>query len=333
MGSLKLQKKDFLSREMRHLPLIDVDSRLKRYKSFIRQELRDKGLAFDFHLWVSDEWFCPDGVPGFALPFYLFHPELMEIQKDELGFVDGKNEEEILKLMRHELGHAIDNAYGLRAHPRRQQVFGSPKKDYPSQYQPKPYSKNYVHYLGDHYAQSHPDEDFAETFAYWLDPHKNVRFLKGSPQVEAKFQVMNTMIREIRHKKPKLKNSFRIEPIEKNRTVLASHYRQLKNERRNSAVRRLDHDLKSTFFMNSKRQACYSLARFLKKKKKEHSEQISKREGVFKYEATWGLEKIIDRAEKLKIEAPLPELEKKTDSLLKRNFRYLKNEDQLKIYL
>ncbi len=333
MGNLKTDHHIFLSSELRKLPLFDVDSRLRHYKKKIRQELRDKGVAFDFHLWVSEEWFCPDGVPGFALPFYLFNEDLMEIQKDQLGFVDGRNDNEILKLMRHELGHAIDNAYGLRANLERQRLFGSSREKYPHNYQPKPYSKNYIHYLGDHYAQSHPDEDFAETFAYWLDPDKKNTSYNLSPLVREKLDLMNRMIREIRHRKPRLKNRFRVEPIEKNKTLLSVYYRKLKGERRYSVIRRLDHDLQSTFLLKAQSLSSYSLAQYLKSTKEALSQEISKSEGVYKYEARWGVEKIIARAERLEIKAPLHELENKSRSLLKRNFRYLKDKDQLKIHL
>ena len=41
-------------------------------------------------------------------------------------------------------------------------------------YNPNPWSRDYVRYLHRtgmyHYAQKHPDEDWAETFAVWLDP-------------------------------------------------------------------------------------------------------------------------------------------------------------------
>ena len=84
--------------------------------------------------------------------------------------VEGGDPESCLKILRHEVGHAIDNAYQLRRRPTRRRLFGTPATPYPEYYTPKPYSKSFVQHLDHWYAQSHPDEDFAETFAVWLDP-------------------------------------------------------------------------------------------------------------------------------------------------------------------
>ncbi len=84
--------------------------------------------------------------------------------------VEGGQEETCLRILRHEAGHAIDNAYQLRRRPTRRRLFGNPDIEYPEYYTPKPYSKSFVQHLDHWYAQSHPDEDFAETFAVWLDP-------------------------------------------------------------------------------------------------------------------------------------------------------------------
>ena len=123
--------KSYYDLALKELPLFDVEKRLFSYQSQLQKELKARGLHFDFHIWVSDEWFCPDGVPGFAVPFYLFNKKLMKIHKQETGLVEGRTDREILRLMRHELGHAIDNAFGLKKNKQRQLVFGTSKADYP----------------------------------------------------------------------------------------------------------------------------------------------------------------------------------------------------------
>ena len=122
------------------------------------------------HYWLSDEWFTPDGVPGVAIPFYLAHPRLAKLELAQMLEVEGGDPESCLRILRHEAGHAIDNAYQLRRRPTRRRLFGTPDTPYPEYYTPKPYSKSFVQHLDHWYAQSHPDEDFAETFAVWLDP-------------------------------------------------------------------------------------------------------------------------------------------------------------------
>lgn len=133
-------------------------------------ELANKGIHFRPHIWVSDDWFCPDGISGFAVPFWLLDPKLIEQEKRARGFCEGEDKKECMMLLRHECGHAIDNAFELFECEERTQLFGNFFTPYPKSYGPRPYSKKYVHHLKDHYAQSHPAEDWAETFAVWLTP-------------------------------------------------------------------------------------------------------------------------------------------------------------------
>ena len=136
---------------------------------------RARADAFQPHFWLSAEWFSPDGVPGVAIPFYLAHPRLKRLERAQMLEVEGGTPEWCMKILRHEAGHAFDNAYKLRQRRRRQQIFGPSYMQYPEYYLPKPYSKSFVLHLDSWYAQSHPDEDFAETFAVWLNPEADWR--------------------------------------------------------------------------------------------------------------------------------------------------------------
>jgi hypothetical protein len=75
-----------------------------------------------------------------------------------------------MQLLRHEAGHAFNYAYRLYKRTRWRELFGSFSAPYLKSYAFQPYSRRYVVHLPDSYAQAHPDEDFAETFAVWLDP-------------------------------------------------------------------------------------------------------------------------------------------------------------------
>jgi Putative zinc-binding metallo-peptidase len=133
-------------------------------------ELEARQLRFRPHFWLSNEWFTPDGVPGIAVPFYLAHPRLAKLEMHQMLDVEGGTPEWCMRILRHEAGHAVENAYRLRRLRRRQQVFGRSSDPYPKYYSPRPYSRSFVRHLDVWYAQSHPDEDFAETFAVWLTP-------------------------------------------------------------------------------------------------------------------------------------------------------------------
>src|SRR5437773_3246711 len=154
-----------------HLKLRHSGSLLERIRELYR-ELRQRGIAFRPHFWLAEEWFSPDGVPGIAVPFYLAHPRLAQLELHQMLEVEGGSHDWCMRILRHETGHAIDNAYRLRSRKQRPKIFGEASRRYPEYYTPKPYSKSFVLHLDSWYAQSHPAEDFAETFAVWLGPEE-----------------------------------------------------------------------------------------------------------------------------------------------------------------
>src|SRR6187455_2638693 len=191
----------------------------------LRSELTARGLTgFDPHFWLSAEWFSPDGVPGVAIPFYLAHPRLEKLERAQMLEVEGGTPSWCMKILRHEAGHAIDNAYKLRQRLRRQQIFGPSYMQYPAHYQPRPYSKSFVLHLDSWYAQSHPDEDFAETFALWLTPDSDWRGRYTGWRALRKLEYMDELMREIAGKPPRVKTRRTVEPIEKLRMTLRKHY-------------------------------------------------------------------------------------------------------------
>ena len=133
-------------------------------------ELERKRIRFRPHFWLAEEWFSPDGVPGVAIPFYLAHPRLAKLEQQQMFDVEGGTDRGCMRLLRHEAGHAIDTAFRLHRRKIWRQYFGHYKRRYPKYYTPRPQSRRYVLHLDWWYAQSHPTEDFAETFAVWLKP-------------------------------------------------------------------------------------------------------------------------------------------------------------------
>jgi hypothetical protein len=81
--------------------------------------------------------------------------------------------------LRHETGHAINYAFELWKRKDWAQTFGDFRRPYRDVFPANSWSRDYVRYLHRagmyHYAQKHPDEDFAETFAVWLDPSSRWR--------------------------------------------------------------------------------------------------------------------------------------------------------------
>ncbi len=179
----------------------------------VREELKAKGINFHFHFWISDDWFCADGIPGIALPFYLFNKEISKLEKERIGFIEGSTKIECLKLIRHEVGHAIDNAYDLRSCQEREILFGSSTLKYPKEYIRKPFSKSYVKHIRENYAQAHPDEDWAETFAVWLDPKSNWKEKYKNWKALEKLNYVDRTMKSIKGKRPRLKNKDTVDEI------------------------------------------------------------------------------------------------------------------------
>src|SRR5579863_1041720 len=133
------------------------------------QELSGRGVQLRPDCYLGDEWFSPEGMAAIAIPFYLAHPRLKSLESHQMLEVEGGTADWCQRLLRHECGHAVDHAYKFSSAREWQQVFGSPEAEYtPETYRPHPYSKSFVRHLPNWYAQAHPDEDFAETFAVWL---------------------------------------------------------------------------------------------------------------------------------------------------------------------
>ena len=199
----KLDDEALLDLRFNDLGLKLAESPLKPALERLDRELERRGCAFRPHIWLSVEWFCPDGLPGFAIPFYLAHPRLAALERRLMHEVEGGNARWLQRILRHETGHAIDNAYRLRRRKRWKQVFGPATRRYPTRYAPRTTSRNYVMHLGHWYAQSHPSEDFAETFAVWLAPNSTWRVDYEHWHALRKLRYVDELLTEIRSERPR----------------------------------------------------------------------------------------------------------------------------------
>lgn len=158
---------------IRELGLSLETSPVAQYVYELYAELDAKGLHhFRPRCYLSDEWGCPSGEPVIGIPFYLGDPRVANL---EAAINDMESEREIMMFLRHEAGHAFNYAYELYRTPEWHELFGSFRRPYRDDYPFIPFSRDYVRHIGGWYAQKHPDEDFAETFAVWLDPDSHWR--------------------------------------------------------------------------------------------------------------------------------------------------------------
>lgn len=214
-----------------HLRLRDLDAELSldsqplaRRLARLHDELAGRGLTFGPHCWLSEGWFAVDGIPGFAVPFYLAHPRLRRLERRQMHEVVGGTTTWCMKLLRHEAGHAIDAAYRLRYRRDWQSVFGDPRRRYPASYRPRPSSRSYVLHLRNWYAQSHPCEDFAETFAVWLASGSGwKRRYRGWPALE-KLEFVDALMAEVAGRPAILRSRGRLAPLGRLREPLRAYY-------------------------------------------------------------------------------------------------------------
>jgi hypothetical protein len=281
----------------------------------LNTELQARKLACP-HYYLSDEWFTPDGVPGIAIPFYLAHPRLEKLELAQMLEVEGGDEESCLKILRHEAGHAIDNAYQLRRRPTRRRLFGNPHIDYPEYYLPKPYSKSFVQHLDHWYAQSHPDEDFAETFAVWLDPKSMWATRYAGWPAQRKLEYMDRLMRELAGARPKVKSRRLVDPLPRLKKTLAEHYRKKREHYGLDHPDFYDSDLRNLFSSAPEYARNASAARFVRKIRKEVRSTVASFTDSYRYTIDQLLEKIIERCREQNLRLTESEEESKIDFMV-----------------
>jgi hypothetical protein len=221
-----LSEKQLLSLRFCDLKLTIQGTELQDAIERLYRELSMRGISFRPHCWLAQEWFSPDGIPGIAIPFYLAHKRLISLERRFMREVEGGNRNWLMRILRHEAGHAIDSAYRLRRRSRWRSVFGPASLPYPDTYQPRPGSRRFVQHLGAWYAQAHPTEDFAETFAVWLKPHSAWRREYAGWPAFAKLQFIDQLAREIGDQKPQIADRSTVEDVTQETGTLREHYEQ-----------------------------------------------------------------------------------------------------------
>lgn len=279
----------------------------------LSQELEARGIRFRPHFWLSDDWFVPDGVPGVALPFYMAHPRLMRLEENQMLDVEGGTPEDCMRILRHETGHAIENAYGLRRRRRRRQVFGKSSQPYPDYYTPRPYSKSYVLHLDTWYAQSHPDEDFAETFAVWLDPQSMWRERYASWPALKKLEYMDELMREIAGQKPPVTSRARVDPLSRLIKTLRAHYKERRAHYGLEHPHFYDRDLRRLFSAAPEFKGNMTAVAFLGRIRREVRRKVAAWTGEYQYTIDQVLEDMIERCRELGLRLAVPEDQAKLD--------------------
>lgn len=307
---------DILDLRLSDLPIAIEGSWLQERIEQLYAELAARGLSFRPHFWLSAEWFSPDGVPGVAIPFYLAHPRLMRLENAEMLEVEGGEPEWCMKILRHEAGHAFDNAYDLRRRRTRRRIFGSPNIEYPEFYLPKPYSKSFVLHLDSWYAQSHPDEDFAETFAVWLTTGSDWRNRYHDWPALRKLEYVDALMSEVAGRPPINKSRRRVEPLNSLRRTLRSHYQKKREHYGLDHPNFTDKDLRRLFSDDDAFDSNIPAATFIQRIRRDARRLVSEWTGSYQYTIDQVIEDMIDRCRELKLRLKFPEERTKMDFML-----------------
>jgi hypothetical protein len=301
-----LDDEALLDIRMSDLPLA-VEGTLGERTAQLRSELDARGLRFPLNFYIADEWFTPDGATSIAIPFYLAHPRLERLEETQMFEVEGGEREWFMRILRHEAGHAIDNAFKLRLRRQRREVFGSPAEPYPEFYTPRPYSKSFVLHLDSWYAQSHPDEDFAETFAVWLTPNSEWRQRYSGWPAMKKLEYMDALMRSIRDKAPRLENPVEVDPLRKLRKTLRQHYRTKRKHYGVDYPHFYDRDLRRLFSDAPEFSSNTTAAQFLARIRRPARRVVASWTGIYQYTIDQVLEDMIARSRELKLRLAVPE--------------------------
>jgi len=266
-------------------------------------ELERKHIRLRPHFWFSDEWYCPDGIPGVAIPFFLAHPKLKQLEMDFMLEVEGGDPRWCMKLLRHETGHALLNAYKLTQDRGWRKTFGNPNAAYKDTYLPKPYSKRYVINLPGWYAQSHPHEDWAETFAVWLDPRSDWRQRYQHWPAVNKLKYIDMLMQQVADRTPHLRNKLTDYPVEKIKMTLRQFYEEKRQRYGLDSPEFFDVDLRKLFCDKHSLPRGTKASRYLRSVAKPTLHIVEKWTGEYKYRINEVLKDMVKRCDELALHA------------------------------
>jgi hypothetical protein len=247
-GVLGAEQRDLLSRQISDLALKIPGTRLEHLVNELYRELEKAGISFKPKTYLSDEWGCPQGVPVIGIPFYLADPRLCELEGALTGIV-AETDPEVMMCLRHEAGHAFNYAYRLYLKTEWRQTFGPFSRSYQEEYKPRPFSARFVHHIPGWYAQKHPDEDFAETFAVLLTPGLDWLKRYAATPALSKLLYVDGVIRRYGRKPPMVIDEKLDKPVHELKMTLDTWYDSNRNAGRGRLElhRIIDEDLMKLF--------------------------------------------------------------------------------------
>lgn len=299
----RLPDKELLQLRLKDLKVTVEGTWLEGCLNELYDELEQRGIGVRPHAWIAEEWFSPDDTPGIAIPFYLAHPRLMRLERKMIIDVEGGTVPECMRILRHEAGHVVQHSYQLHRKRRWQELFGRSSQHYPRYYRPNPASKNFVQHLRLWYAQSHPDEDFAETFAVWLRPRSNWRKRYEGWGALKKLQHVDETMQGIAGQKPLLTKRLKVDPLSKLTHTLEEHYEKKKALYAVESPKFYDRDLLRLFSNDPRHRNAPAASTFLRENRTRIRLMVSKWTGEHQLALDAVFDEMIVRCRELKLRA------------------------------
>jgi hypothetical protein len=269
-----VERSELLGRRISDLGLEIEGTRVERLVERLYTELAERGVTFRPPVYLSDQWGCPDGTPLIGVPFYLADKRLERIEAEQAGAVEG--DEEAMRYLRHEAGHAVNYAFRLYDRADFSNNFGDYARPYRERYAADPLSRAYVRHILGWYAQKHPDEDFAETFAVWLTPGFDWRTEYAGWDALRKLEWMDAVMRELAPQAPAVPEISKDDlPVESMDWTVSEHYALDEEPFPLGDGRQFDGDLLRVFARPADSPAGEPAARFLSQHEGELVTRVS----------------------------------------------------------
>lgn len=310
----KLSRAELLELRICDLGLKVSGTWLEARVAQLHAELKARGLRLRPHAWLSSEWFSPDGIPGIAIPFYLAHERLMRLEKRKMLEVEGGTDKGCMRLLRHEAGHAMSTAFRLHYRRRWQQTFGSVRQPYPESYVPRARSRDYVLHLDWWYAQAHPAEDFAETFAVWLRPGSQWRKTYAGWKALEKLEYVDELMGEIAGRPAAVRSRRQVEPLRSDRRTLGEYYDERQARYGHAGKLVFDKELRMLFSDDPRHRNRESAAVFLRRMRPRIRETVARWTGESAYTVDLVVREMTERAKELRLRRVSPELRAREDA-------------------
>ena len=295
---------EILDKPIRELGLKLEGSPLEPLVMRLYRELDRKGLKkFRPAVYLTDEWGCPSGEPVIGIPFYLADPRLSHLEKE---INDLEDDRQTMMYLRHEAGHALNYAYGLYKTPEWKQLFGPYRRRYRDDYRPVAFSRSYVRHMEGWYAQKHPDEDFAETFAVWLTPGSGWRKRYKDWPAIAKLRYVDRVAKKFRDTEPLRPRGRKDVTVDDMENTVAEFYEDILNQQPSPGDLPFDADLQDIFKVGRRRkQGVVPAAEMLRANRKPLVDKLTYWTGVQRPLVKKLMESIETRAEQLGLKADI----------------------------